>query len=284
MMASISRKITRLGVIGAGQMGTGIGLVSIFPAKLNVHIYDTSAQQREKSEKYIKTFLTRKSLDPSLLNLIKYESTLDFVSECDFIIEAIPEILDLKLRMTEQLSSIMKPDAILATNTSSFPITKIGAASKNPQNFLGMHFMKPVELIHLTEVIKGLQTSDEAFDKAMKLSKLMGKESVACKDTSAFILNRVLLFYINTGVYLLYEGVASKEDIDNTMKQTKLFPLGPLRLIDYIGIDTALAASITMLEDLGDPKYRPCPLLYNYVDAGWHGVKTGQGFYKYSTK
>lgn len=279
-MVSIIRRITTLGILGSGQMGTGIGLVGANTANLSVKIYDTSESQKKKSEEYITTWLTKKSKLESLKK-IEYQSSLDFIPECDFVIEAIPEIVEEKTKLLGIVSSLMKDSAILASNTSSISITKLAKSSKFPDKVIGMHFMRPVEVMTLVEVIRGLHTSDETHKTTIELAKAMGKTTSNSKDTPGFIINKLLIPYINEAIFVLYEGVASREDIDITMKLGANTPMGPLRLADFIGLDTVFNISKVIFKETGDPKYRPCSLLSRYVDAGWLGVKSGKGFYEY---
>jgi 3-hydroxybutyryl-CoA dehydrogenase len=287
MLGLISRKITTLGVIGAGQMGTGIAIVGANTAKLSVKIFDHSKEQNARSVGFIDTWINRKISKGELKSgdeikaKISHLTDLESVSECDFIVEAISENPDAKFKLFRHVSPIMKQGAILASNTSSISITKLAACAEFPQNVIGMHFMNPVPVMTLVEVIRGLQTSDSTLKKTLELAKSMGKVCTESQDRPGFIANRVLMPYINEAIQVLNEGVASKEHIDTTMKLGTNVPMGPLELADFIGLDTCLSIMQVLHREIGDSKYRPSTLLVNYVNAGWLGKKTGKGFYDY---
>jgi 3-hydroxybutyryl-CoA dehydrogenase len=218
-----------------------------------------------------------------LLSKIKATTQLKDLSDCDFVVEAATENIELKLNLFKQLDEIVKKDAILTSNTSSISITKIASVTKRPEQVAGMHFMNPVPLMQLVEGIRGLQTSDETFKTTKALAEKLGKVFVeSVKDMPGFIVNRILMPMINEAVYTLHEGIATVESIDQAMKLGTNQPMGPLTLADFIGLDTCLAIMNVLHDGLGDSKYRPCPLLAKYVEAGWLGKKSGRGFYNYT--
>ena len=212
---------------------------------------------------------------------IVHHTDLEKVSECDFVVEAISENPEAKIKLFRIISPLIKPNAVLASNTSSISITKLAAAVEFPQNVIGMHFMNPVPVMKLIEVIKVLQTSEETVKKTLELAKLMGKVHTESQDRPGFIVNRVLIPYINEAIQVLSENIATREHIDASMKLGTNVPMGPLQLADLIGLDTCLGIMQVLHRDIGDSKYRPSTLLVNYVNAGWLGKKTGKGFYEY---
>ncbi|MBI3542707.1 MAG: 3-hydroxybutyryl-CoA dehydrogenase [Deltaproteobacteria bacterium] len=280
--------ISSVGVVGAGQMGSGIAQVAAV-AGLDVVLQDISSDGLSKAKARIEQSLVKLSekgkLSPADVNAAKGRITttqhLDDVARAGLVIEAASENPQLKFEIFRKLDGLCGEGTILATNTSSISITTIAAQTKRPEKVVGMHFMNPVPLMKLVEVIRGLRTSDETFRAVKALGEKMEKTCVESKDYPGFVVNRILMPMINEACYALFEGLASVEDIDNAMKLGTNQPMGPLTLADFIGLDTCLAILNVMHEGLGDPKYRPCPLLKQYVSAGLLGKKTGQGFYKY---
>jgi 3-hydroxybutyryl-CoA dehydrogenase len=281
----------RVGVLGAGQMGNGIAQV-VAQTGIAVTLVDISPAALEKGmhtiasscDRLIKKEAMTEAAKKELLARIRTATALKEFADCDVVIEAIAENIDLKLKTFAELDQICKPGALLCSNTSSISITKIAAATKRPDKVAGMHFMNPVPLMKLVEGIRGLQTSNETFSAVAALAEKLGKTFVEVKDMPGFAVNRILMPMINEAVYTLHEGIASVEDIDQSMKLGTNQPMGPLTLADFIGLDTCLAIMNVLHDGLGDTKYRPCPLLVKYVEAGWLGKKTGRGFYKYEAK
>ena len=276
-------------VIGGGTMGNGIAHTAAASA-FDVRLVDVSDAALQKAVATItanlqrgvdKGKMTAEERD-AVLGRITTSSDLETVSEADIVIEAIIENLEAKTQLFAQLDRITRPECILASNTSSISITKIAAATKRPQNVIGMHFMNPVPVMTLVEVIRGIATSDDTWKKVEDLAKRMGKTAIEVNDYPGFISNRVLMPMINEAIFSLYEGVATREAIDGVMKLGMNHPMGPLTLADFIGLDVGLAILRVLETGFGDPKYRPCPLLVKMVDAGWLGRKSGRGFYEYA--
>ncbi len=279
------------GVVGAGQMGNGIAHVAA-ASGLNVIMNDVKQEFVDRGMQTIEKNLGRmvskgkisEEEKTQILSRIKPSVSLEDFSNADFVVEAIIENLDLKRKVFTALDEITPKDSILASNTSSISITKIASVTKRPEKFIGMHFMNPVPVMKLVEVINGLATSKETTELTVELSKKFGKIPVEAMDFPGFISNRVLMPMINEAVYALFEGVGTVEAIDEVMKLGMNHPMGPLTLADFIGLDTCLAILNVLYEGFGDTKYRPCPLLKKYVDAGYYGRKSGRGFYDYSAK
>lgn len=283
-------KIQTVGVIGAGQMGSGIAQVMAHHGQYRVVLQDVSEAQLDKARNGIDTSLSKfvsKDLlsdnDKSqALQRLSFSSALDALKEVDIVIEAIIEDEPLKHQIFRQLDSLLRPDAIIASNTSSISITRLAAVTKRADKVIGMHFMNPVPLMKLVEIIRGAQTSDQTYQTVNELGQKLGKTTVLSHDYPGFISNRVLMPMINEAIFALFEGIGSAEDIDTVMKLGMNHPMGPLQLADFIGLDTCLSILNVLYDGFKDPKYRPCPLLIQKVNAGYVGKKAGKGFYEYS--
>jgi 3-hydroxybutyryl-CoA dehydrogenase len=280
--------IKKFGVLGAGQMGAGIAQVAATKG-LSVVLVDISPAQIEKAkaslassmDRLIKKAVMTEEQKTKALGLIQFSSsTKDFVG-CQAVVEAVSENIELKSKIFTELDAILDPSALLLSNTSSISITLLAAKTKRPDKVAGMHFMNPVPIMTLVEGIRGLQTSDTTFALMRALTEQLGKVFVEAKDQPGFVVNRILMPMINEAVFALQEGLATAEGIDQAMKLGTNQPMGPLTLADFIGLDTCLSIMRVLHDGLGDPKYRPCPLLVKYVEAGWLGKKSGRGFYTY---
>ncbi len=277
-----------VGVIGAGTMGNGIAQVAA-RAGYTVVMHDVNDEFLQRGMAAIDKSLQR-DVDKDRLGAdeketitgrIRTATVLEQLRDASIIIEAVTEDLNVKRKVFGALDEITPPDTVLASNTSSISITKLGAATRRPARVIGMHFMNPVPVMKLVEVIRGLATSDETYERVRALTEKWGKTALDCQDSPGFVSNRVLMPMINEAIFTLHEGVATRESIDGIMKLGMNHPMGPLTLADFIGLDVCLAIMQVLQEGLGDSKYRPCPLLRRYVDAGWLGRKTGRGFYEY---
>ena len=281
-------RLRRIGVIGAGQMGAGIAHVCAL-AGFDVALTDVGEAALQRGRETIDRNLSRQVARDKIREadkaaaLDRISTGLDYTlfGDCDMVIEAATEKEEIKREIFKKLIPTLKPEALIATNTSSISITRLAASTDRPGKFIGMHFMNPVPVMTLVELIRGIATDEETFGLTRDLALKLGKTPVAAEDFPAFIVNRILLPMINEAVYTLYEGVGSVEAIDIAMKLGANHPMGPLELADFIGLDTCLAIMQVLYEGLSDSKYRPCPLLVKYVEAGWLGRKTSRGFYDY---
>jgi 3-hydroxybutyryl-CoA dehydrogenase len=281
-------RLRHIGVIGAGQMGAGIAHVCAL-AGFDVVVSDINDEALQRGREAIGRNLSRQVARGKIREqdkdaaLRRIQMGLDYAlfADCDMVIEAATEKEEIKRAIFKKLVPVLRPDALIATNTSSISITRLAASTDRPGKFIGMHFMNPVPVMSLVELIRGIATDEETFTLTRELALKLGKTPVAAEDFPAFIVNRILLPMINEAVYTLYEGVGSVEAIDTAMKLGANHPMGPLELADFIGLDTCLSVMQVLYEGLADSKYRPCPLLVKYVEAGWLGRKTSRGFYDY---
>ncbi|MHB8755060.1 MAG: 3-hydroxybutyryl-CoA dehydrogenase [Candidatus Acidiferrales bacterium] len=280
--------IKTVGVLGAGTMGNGIAHV-FAKAGYSVILRDVDQKSLDRAldtigknlDREVKKAKIAEADKPAILTRIKMTTDAKALASADIAIEAVPEQRELKKRVLKEVDAALRPGAILASNTSSISITALAAKTSRPENFIGMHFMNPVPVMTLVEVIRGLQTSDETFALTMALCEKLGKKPVAVNDSPGFVSNRVLMPMINEAAYTVMEGVATPESVDAVMKLGMNHPMGPLELADFIGLDVCVDILEVLHEGLGDPKYRACPLLKKYVAAGWLGRKSSRGFYKY---
>ena len=284
----MAQSIRKVGVIGAGQMGSGIAHVcaladftvllnDVAPDRIKAGLATINGNMARQVAKNLITEDARKAA----LKHITGAETLEALSDCDLVIETATEKEDVKRKIFTALCPSLKQDAIVATNTSSISITKLAASTDRPEKFIGIHFMNPVPLMELVELIRGIATGDQTFEASKEFVSKLGKTIAVSEDFPAFIVNRILLPMINEAIYTLYEGVGNVEAIDTAMKLGAHHPMGPLELADFIGLDTCLSVMQVLHEGLADSKYRPCPLLVKYVEAGWLGRKTQRGFYDY---
>lgn len=284
----MSMIIQRIGVVGAGQMGGGIAQIAA-QAGLDVVLVDARAEIAEKGRarvgEQLAKLVAKGKLDAAAqaqtMERLRTAGDVSALADCDLVVEAAPESEAIKRSIFSAVDRVLRPGAILASNTSSISITKLAAATARPTLVIGMHFMNPVPVMKLVEVIRGLATSDETLAATLALAQRLGKTTVTARDVPGFIVNRVLIPLLNEACFALYEGIGTEVDIDTGIKLGLNHPMGPLELADLIGLDTTLAIAEVLHRELGEDKYRPCPLLRQYVAAGWLGRKSGRGFYRY---
>ncbi len=285
---TMAEELKTIGIIGAGQMGSGIVHVCALNG-YDVMIYDVSTERIQSGlatitgnmNRQVSKGLITEEARREALSRIRPAENLDALADVDLIIESATENEQVKRKIFSQVSPVLKPEAMLATNTSSISITRLAAATDRPERFIGIHFMNPVPIMELVELVRGIATEDETFETAKLFVKRLGKTAAVAEDFPAFMVNRILLPMINEAIYTLYEGVGTVEAIDTAMRLGANHPMGPLQLADFIGLDTCLSIMQVLHEGLADSKYRPCPLLVKYVEAGWLGRKTHRGFYDY---
>jgi 3-hydroxybutyryl-CoA dehydrogenase len=283
--------IKTIGVIGAGQMGNGIAHVCAVSG-FNVRMLDANPEALPKAigiitgnlERQVSRGKVKAEDKDAALKRISTSTDYGAFKDCDLVIEAATENEAIKREIFKKLCTVLGPDTLIASNTSSISITRLAASTDRPAKFIGMHFMNPVPVMQLVELIRGIATAEDTFKTIHELTKKLGKQAAIAEDFPAFIVNRILLPMINEAVYTLYEGVGNVESIDMAMKLGANHPMGPLELADFIGLDTCLAVMHVLYDGLADSKYRPCPLLVKYVEAGWLGRKTKRGFYDYSSE